>query len=501
MSHPIDLSVVVSTFQRRDALRRTIESLLCQRFCTGVAYEIVIVDNNCTDGTRELVAEFVAQHPDRVRYVTERRQGVSHGRNAGIRAARGQVIAFTDDDNIVTPGWVATIVRLLRERPDVVGVGGRVLPEWPAPPPAWLDRRHWSPLAILDYGERPFRTSARKPLCLLTANLAFRRSALLAVDGFSPAFARCQDHELLIRLWRAGERVLYSPELIVVAPVSEERLTRGYHRRWHARHGRYAAAMQLEEAIDVDGTLRSSAPDTMRLCGSPGHVYADLGRQLTRGVAALVRRQWPIAAHHEHRVRYLAAYIWRRRALTDGERRSVAAELMSFVGEHVRRRARTVNMSARRLMGVHALLVLLIGGSAYDIVTGREHWPFSPYPMFSTIDTSPSLHTLVLRGVTNDPAPREIALRDPAFIAPFDQCRIITALSRVTSMGDQPRLHAMLGDSLERYDAARQAGAVQTPALTAVRLYDATWALQSDAANREQPDSVQLVDEFRAADR
>jgi glycosyltransferase involved in cell wall biosynthesis len=492
----VDVSVVVSTHQRCASLARTLDSLLAQRTPPDLRYEIIVVDNNCSDGTRDMVAERIRQHPDRVRYATETKQGVSYGRNTGIHAARGAIVAFTDDDNVVTPTWVATIARLMKGHPDVAGVGGKVLPRWPKTPPAWLDRRHWSPLAILDYGERSFFTSRRRPLCLLTANLALRRDVLLRAGGFSPEFPRCQDHELLLRLWRLGERVLYAPELVTFAPVDPARLTRRYHRRWHTRHGYFAAAMELEEAIDERGQLRGEASSVARLLGSPGYVYANAASHARSWAAASVRRQRARAAHHEHRIRYLMAYLWRTAALTRRTRPSLPREMTAFALSHLRRRAGALNMSAVRLIGAHAVIAVIVAGAAYDITTGQEHWPFSPYPMFSSVERASTLDSLVLAGVADDGSGREIPLRDVAAIAPFDQCRLTTALERAASAADGgARLHAMLEDCLARYEAGRQGGAHDGPPLRAVRVYDAHWALQPDASNVDSPDSKRLLDE------
>ena len=203
--HP-DVSVVISTYNRAGNLDRALQSLFRQRDVERISYEVLVVDNNSTDRTRQVVEKYAKRPQVEVRYVFEERQGVSYGRNAGIHAARAPIVAFTDDDNEVDAAWIATIKTTLDARPDIAAIGGRILPDWPSPIPAWLDRRHWSPLAILDYGERPFATSQANPICLLTANLAVRRSVLEWLGGFAPEYQRCQDHELLIRLWRRGAR-------------------------------------------------------------------------------------------------------------------------------------------------------------------------------------------------------------------------------------------------------------------------------------------------------
>ena len=495
-----DVSVIVSTYNRHRTLPRVIESLLEQRVPGSLRYEIIVVDNNSTDTTRDLVAEYLRRFPGLVRYAFEARQGVSNGRNAGVRAARGSIVAFTDDDNVASRTWVAAIAQLLRAHPDAAGVGGKVLPEWPRTPPGWLDQRHWSPLAILDYGERPFFTSARRPLCLLTANLALRRDVLVRLGGFSAAFPRCQDHELLLRLWRSGGKVLYAPELVTFAPVDPERMTRRYHRQWHEQHGVNAARMRLEEVTDERGQLRARPPATARLLGAPGYVYADAAKTAWRWLIATLRRRAAPAMRHEHRIRYLAAYLKRTAALSRATRPPLAQDIADFARAHIKRRARAVNMTAGRIVAVHALVALLLGASAYDVVTGQEHWPFSPYPMFSSVERSRTLDSLLLVGVVADASGREFPLREAAYIAPFDQCRLNTALQRARSADDHGgRLHAMLEDSMARYEAQRELGAHDGPPLRAVRVYDAHWTLDGQAQNADAPDRVRLIDEAIAA--
>src|SRR6266404_6763274 len=98
-----DLSVVLSTYNRAEVLRRALESLLDQDFDPR-RYEVVVVDNNSSDRTRSVVEAFCAKTTN-VSYLFESRQGVAYGRNAGIRASRAPAIAFTDDDLRVSRDW------------------------------------------------------------------------------------------------------------------------------------------------------------------------------------------------------------------------------------------------------------------------------------------------------------------------------------------------------------------------------------------------------------
>jgi glucosyl-dolichyl phosphate glucuronosyltransferase len=253
MDGECDVSVNVCTYNRCGLLKRSLESLLGQE-TDGVRYEVIVVDNNSTDGTRSLVESFVRRGHKNLRYLFESRQGLSYARNTGIAAARSPVVAFTDDDVRVAPDWVAVIKRALDGHPEVDCVGGRVVPEWRSTPPGWLTREHWAPLAIVDYGERPFLVDSNRQLCLLTANMAVRKSVLEQIGQFQPALQRVQDsvgsmedHDLLIRLWKINRQGMYLPELVVTSEVSTDRLRKRYHRRWHRGHGRFHAMARLEE--------------------------------------------------------------------------------------------------------------------------------------------------------------------------------------------------------------------------------------------------------------
>jgi GT2 family glycosyltransferase len=335
-----DVSVVISTCDRAESLSRTVQSLRRQQIPSGLDYEVIVVDNNSTDETSAFLQGLAGEQQLPLRCIFESRQGVSYGRNAGIQASRAPIVAFTDDDNEVDPQWIATIKRVLDLHPDVAAAGGKILPEWPSAVPGWLDRQHWSPLAILDYGNRAFYSSASDPRVLLTANLAVRRDMLERVGGFSPDFERCQDHELLIRLWRAGGRVLYAPELVVRARVARERLTKPYHRAWHTRHGFYSAAMQLQEIIDRHGNLVNAPLDAIRLYGTPGFVYRELAVEMRKWAIAWLSGRAALAFHHGHRIRYLRAYIRNSANRCGAADRRWGREMLAFLGAHARQRTR-----------------------------------------------------------------------------------------------------------------------------------------------------------------
>ena len=289
-----DISIVISTYNRADVLPRALRSVMNQDLDPG-RYEVVVVDNNSTDDTREAIEPFTGKAP-RVTYVFEPRQGVSYGRNAGILTASAPIIAFTDDDVRVSKNWLSTIVAVLNAHPEAAGVGGRVLPHWAGPCPAWLSKEHWGPLALVDYGDQPLYVNTVRRICLITANVAYRRDVLQQIGMFSPhvqAVGRevaTEDHELLLRLWRAGGQALYWPALIATANVAPERMQRRYHRRWHRRHGRFMAIMHDEE---LERTTLG------QFLGAPAHLYRQTAHNLAGWLWNLLRLDGTGAFRHE----------------------------------------------------------------------------------------------------------------------------------------------------------------------------------------------------------
>lgn len=292
-----DISVVLCTYNRAEVLPRALDSLLDQD-ADHARYEIVVVNNNSTDRTHKIVESFCNEAPN-VRSVFEQKQGLSYARNTGILTARAPLIAFTDDDVRVSPDWVSTILRLFAEHPDAVCVGGKILPNWSGPWPTWLTREHWSPLALLDFGDCPFYVNSSRPLCLLGANSAYRREVFDRIGMFAlhvQAVGRevaTEDHELLLRVYRSGAHGYYYPQLTVVADIAPERMERRYHRRWSHRHGHFSALMR-DQAYEAFNRSRYG-----HLLGVPAHFYRRVLRDLGSWLSTLAQGRFDAAFIYE----------------------------------------------------------------------------------------------------------------------------------------------------------------------------------------------------------
>lgn len=325
MSALYEISVVISTYNRSEMLAGALESVLRQE-ARGVCYDVIVVDNNSTDNTREVVESYIAGGEHNLRYIFEPRQGSSYARNAGVAVTRSKIVAFADDDVRVAKNWIATIKRAFDEHPEIDCIGGKVLPLW-CRPPRWLTREHWMPLALQDYGDLPLSINLNNPLCLVSANLAFRRAAFVDTGMFAPELQRIknsigsmEDAELLERYWQTGRTCLYVPALIVETHVTADRLTRAYHRSWHAGHGHFYAIKRSDEME------RASS----RLFDVPAHLYK---RAVSDAAAWLyfVLRNPKRAFFYEARLHFFMGFFRKRREdyLAAG-RRGFIGELINF---------------------------------------------------------------------------------------------------------------------------------------------------------------------------
>ena len=149
-------------------------------------------------------------------------------------------------------------------------------------------------------------------------------------------------------------------------------------------------------------------------------------------------------------------------------------------------------MTRGRLIFIHVLITGVIGGSLYDIATRQEHWPFSNYPMFSTIHREAVLRWPRIYGVRPDG--REVPVTKYIELWPLDQSRLPIGLRAIyNEEGANRRMHEALVDVLQRYEARRHAGDHEGGPLTAIRLYMVSWPLVPFAANLDKPSERELL--------
>lgn len=236
----IHCSVIICTYNRCSLLEKALRSLKEQSFPPG-RFEIIVVDNNSTDDTATVVGACSADSPVEVYSLLETNQGLSHARNRGIQAARGEFVAFLDDDATAERTWLEKLLEGFGD-PRTVCVGGRVVPAWQAPRSEWPEWLHERLIGFFSMVDHPDHRDLHYPDYPAGTNIAFRKQALENTGMFNPRLGRIgesllsmEETDLCLRLERAGHRIVYTPEAVVRHIVAEERLTRDWVRdrsRW-----------------------------------------------------------------------------------------------------------------------------------------------------------------------------------------------------------------------------------------------------------------------------
>ena len=254
----MDASVVISTWNRASSLSRTLNSFAGMQPVPG-GWELIVIDNNSTDDTKAVCAERAGTLP--LRYVFDPVPGKWGALNRVIPTTHGRLLAFTDDDVDVEPGWLAALCSAAGRHPDAAFFGGRVVPRWEAPPPRWLAERAEGELRGLsvccNFGshERPLPAEDG---VFLGANMAFRRCVFEAGRSFPESLGprgltRYPGGEtrLMTDLHADAVKAVWVPDAVVHHRNGAARATEAYLRQWYAGEGR---------SLVVDGTIGNVGP-------------------------------------------------------------------------------------------------------------------------------------------------------------------------------------------------------------------------------------------------
>ena len=273
----MDASIIVCTYNRAASLQHTLAALAALQVPPERQWEVLIVDNNSHDATRDVVMAAQRDWP-RLRYAFEAAQGLSHARNRGIAETSGAVILFTDDDVLPEPDWLEiTLAGLEKYQADACG--GYIAPIWEKPPPAWLTERFYGFLAVRtdrsdDY---PITQASQFPY---GANMAMKRTVFDRVGLFDTergrkgqVLASGEDGDMFERILAAGLKAVFLGGSRVHHKVEAFRTTKTYLRRWRMQTSRNAAI-----AMGVAGERR--------LFNIPLYLLPQFARALLRAVTA-----------------------------------------------------------------------------------------------------------------------------------------------------------------------------------------------------------------------
>jgi glucosyl-dolichyl phosphate glucuronosyltransferase len=337
----MDASIVIATYNRSGLLARTLDSLAGMETATFVPlaggaprplrWEVVVVDNNSSDDTADVVRAMAADFPCPLRLITERTQGKSPALNTGMLASAGDIIVFTDDDVWIPPQWLLTGVLPLLVRTDVDYTGGPVRPHWEVEPPSWIHGDPGllhGPIALLDYGPEPFIFEERQRIPM-GVNMAVRRSLIDSVGGFHLGLERRGrslmgqgQAEFFCRTRDAGARGLYVPGMWLKHHVPAARLTRTYYRRWWYWKGVARAQMQDLHPVTELGLDLRTVPT---FAGTPRFMWGSTLRDAGAWWQALMNGEEVRQAEAEMSLAYFSGYLRTRLGLMRDRRRGLVS--------------------------------------------------------------------------------------------------------------------------------------------------------------------------------
>ncbi len=224
------------TYNRGPRVLETLRAMTAMDRVNGRVTRLIVIDNNSTDGTGEIVDAFAREHPEwNITRVVEKVQGTSAARARFVREATEPYIALMDDDVLPDPAWAAAAISTLDGHPRAGWVGGKVELLWESGPTT-LALRCRTMLAHQDFGKHE-RCIERMDQGMVSAAFAARRSALLEIGwlehrmlgGREGGGLECgEDYEMCVRLRRGDWEVWYTPEAQVRHQIPASRQTVEY---------------------------------------------------------------------------------------------------------------------------------------------------------------------------------------------------------------------------------------------------------------------------------
>jgi glycosyltransferase involved in cell wall biosynthesis len=239
----MQVTIAICTWNRCELLDQTLTQLGRVDIPTGLEWELVVVNNACTDATDDVLGKHQSLLP--LRRIYQPQPGTCHARNSAIEAAQGDLIVWTDDDVLVSNNWLTEYLRAARQWPNAAYFGGMIEPLYSIEPPRWIRENLDLLLAAYavfraDETIRPLREHEHP----FGANMATRREAL-AGFRFDPRFGptqndniRGEETELFAQLRRAGGLGIWVGTAHVKHYLPPKRLTLDYIRDYYYGYGR-----------------------------------------------------------------------------------------------------------------------------------------------------------------------------------------------------------------------------------------------------------------------
>jgi cellulose synthase/poly-beta-1,6-N-acetylglucosamine synthase-like glycosyltransferase len=232
----LNITVAICTYNSATRLPNVLECLARQTHNSQITWEIIIVDNNSTDNTREIVELYQSRWAEGfLRYVHEPQQGLAFARHRAIASAQGVLVGFLDDDNLPTETWLASAFAFAQTHPRAGAYGGQIHPQFETAPAA-----EFKPLAIylaiVERGNQSYLYTVKKRVLPPGAGIVVRRQVWLdhvppsprLVGRVGKSLVASEDIEVLAHIQNAGWDIWYNPDMHLNHQIPAWRLERGY---------------------------------------------------------------------------------------------------------------------------------------------------------------------------------------------------------------------------------------------------------------------------------
>ena len=238
------LSIIICTYNREKYIRPLLESIAKNDYPT-TDYEIILVDNNCTDNTHGVCEQFAAAHKEvAFRYVIESEQGLSAARNKGIKEAKGDIIIYVDDDALVDSDYIRIYAEHFAVHPDTMAAGGPIEPLYETKEPSWMSPYTKALLtAWMNYGTQVREyPNGRYPG---GGNAAYRKEVFDRVGLFNTELGRkgnlllaSEEKDIFDKMKALGMKILYLPTPVLHHSIPQAKLEEDYFNRLTLQIGR-----------------------------------------------------------------------------------------------------------------------------------------------------------------------------------------------------------------------------------------------------------------------
>jgi glycosyltransferase involved in cell wall biosynthesis len=238
------LSIIICSYNRASYISDALTSLYNQSSELD-NFEVIIVDNNSTDNTKEVYAAWrQANVNGQFNFISENQQGASFARNTGAAIAKGEWVCFMDDDAVATADYVKNIIKHIQDQPFIVGFGGRIIPKYIPAEPKWMSYYVSSLVGNFDYA--PTACAFENGKYPLESNMIVKKSVYDQIGGFNvnlPGVVGTlriggEGKELFYKILALGHKIYYDPSICIHHVVEVKKLTSEYMYRVASGIGR-----------------------------------------------------------------------------------------------------------------------------------------------------------------------------------------------------------------------------------------------------------------------